>query len=104
MLANLPTNPDLRMQDDAPTLAQLDRLEEPASLLGLRAAIAARLPKGDLPDVVLETMARTGFAAAFTHVQGGAARVEGFEISLAAVLIAEACNVGLEPMVRADVP
>ena len=103
-LANLPTNADLRLVEDEPTLAQLDRLEEPASLLSLRAAIAARLPKGDLPDVVLETMARTGFAAAFTHVQGGPARVEGFEISLAAALIAEACNVGLEPMVRPDVP
>ncbi len=103
-LANLPTNADLRLVEDEPALAQLDRLEEPASLLSLRAAIAARLPKGDLPDVVLETMARTGFAAAFSHVQGGAARIEGFEISLAAVLIAEACNVGLEPMVRADMP
>ena len=103
-LANLPGNADLRFEDGAPVLSRLDRLEEPDSLLALRAAITARLPKGDLPEIVLETMERTGFATAFTHVQGGAARVEGFETSLAAVLLAEACNVGFEPMLRADVP
>ena len=86
-VANLPGNPDLRFEGGAPVLSRLDRLEEPDSLIGLRAAIAARLPKADLPDVVLEIMARTGFAAAFTHPDSRPARVEGFEVSLAAVLL-----------------
>lgn len=103
-VANLPGNTELRFENGAPVLAPLDRLEEPDSLIRLRAAIAARLPRGELPDVVLETMARTGFATAFTQTDGTPPRVEGFEISLAAVLLAEACNVGFEPVVRPDVP
>lgn len=37
---------------------------------------------------------------AFTHVSEGAARVRNLGTSLCAVLVAEACNVGLEPMVK----
>jgi hypothetical protein len=48
--------------------------------------------------------ARTGFATEFTHISEGAARVEDLPISLCAVLLAEAWNIGLEPVVRSDVP
>jgi TnpA family transposase len=62
------------------------------------------MPKVGMPDVFLETMARTGFARAFTHLSERQARVEHFDISLCAALIGEACNIGLEPMVREDIP
>jgi TnpA family transposase len=39
----------------------------------------------------------------FTHVSEGTARVENLPISICASLLAEACNVGLEPLVRNDV-
>ena len=53
------------MQVDGSSLVQsaLDKLEEPASLVALKAAIAARLPRVDLPELLLEMHARTGFAA-----------------------------------------
>ena len=38
----------------------LDKLEEPDSLKGLRTEVARRMPRVDLPDVVLEVMGRTG--------------------------------------------
>ncbi|EQD36363.1 Transposase, Tn3, partial [mine drainage metagenome] len=41
---------------------------------------------------------------AFTHVSERAARVTDLGISVCAVLLAEACNTGLEPLVRYDVP
>ena len=45
----------------------LDKVEEPASLIALRAAVDARLPGLDLPELILEMDARTGFASHFTH-------------------------------------
>lgn len=89
---------------DTIALTPLDLLPEPATLIALRAAVAARLPRVDLPEVRLEVQAQTGFAAAFTHLREGQARVADRATSLCAVLIAAACNLGLEPVVQRAVP
>ena len=106
--ANFPTNTAVRVEQvkgrNTLTLTGLDKLEEPASLVTLRDHVLARLPPVDLPEVLLEIHARTGFAHEFTHISEGAARVADLPISLCAVLLAEACNIGLEPVVRADIP
>src|SRR5215813_10337581 len=70
----------------------------------LRDHVLARLPRIDLPELLLEIHTRTGFAHAFTHISEGVARVADLPISLCAVLLAEACNIGLEPVIRSDVP
>ena len=105
---NLPANEAVRIETVAGarllTLTPLDKLDEPASLLTLRQAVAALLPRVDLPDVLLEIQARTDFAEEFTHISEGAARVTDLAVSVCAVLLAEACNIGLEPLVRPDVP
>ena len=49
-------------------------------------------------------MQRTGFAKAFTYLGERQAKVEYFETSLCAALVAEACNIGIEPVSRQDVP
>jgi hypothetical protein len=85
-------------------LSPLDKLEEPESLIALRKAVAARLPRVDLPEVLLEIAARTKLTDTFTHVSEQAARASDLPISLCAVLLAEACNTGIEPLVRNDVP
>ena len=107
-VANFPTNAAIRVEPvkgrDTLTLTGLDKLEEPPSLLTLRAQVLAWLPRVDLPEVLLEIHARTGFAQEFTHISASDARVAGLPVSLCAVLLAEACNIGLEPVVRADVP
>ncbi len=89
---------------DTLVLTGLDKLEEPASLVELRGLVEALLPRVDLPELLLEVNAWTGFAGHFTHVSEGNARVEDLPISVCAVLLAEACNIGLEPLVRRDVP
>jgi len=105
--ANFPTNAAVRIESvqgrDTLTLTGLDKLEEPPSLLRLREAVLARLPRVDLPEVLLEIHARTGFAQEFTHRSEGAARVGDLPVSVCAVLLAEACNIGLDPVVRSDV-
>jgi hypothetical protein len=54
----LPNNPAVRFETvdgkEDLILTPLDQLEEPPSLLQLRATVAARLPRVDLPEVLLE--------------------------------------------------
>ena len=102
--ARLPNNPAVRFEridgKDELIVSPLDKVEEPASLVALRTAIEGRLPRVDLPEILLEIAARTDFAVAFTHVSERAARVTDLGVSVCAVLLAEACNTGLEPLVR----
>lgn len=86
------------------TITNLDKLEEPVSLTNLSAQVAALLPKIDLTELVLEIHAHTNFADEFTHVSESNARVDDLPVSLCAVLLAEACNIGLEPLVKHNVP
>jgi TnpA family transposase len=106
--ARLPDNPAVRfdMASDKHelVLSPLDKLDEPASLLELRKRVAGMLPRVDLPELILEIASRTGFTDAFTHISERTARATDLHISLCAVLMAEACNTGLEPLVRNDVP
>ena len=77
--AHLPHNPAVRIETrrgkERLVLSPLEKLEEPPSLVALRAAVAARLPRVDLPELLLEIIARTGFATAFIHVHERAAHV-----------------------------
>jgi TnpA family transposase len=100
--ARLPNNPAVRFEKGELILSQLDKLEEPPSLVTLRDAVVARLPRVDLPEVLLEIAARTGFTDAFTHMTEHSSRAADMTTSLCAVLLAEACNTGLEPLVRPD--
>jgi TnpA family transposase len=106
--AHLPSNPHLRFERrrgrEELVLTGLDRLPEPESLGRLRAMVGERLPEVDLPDVLLEIAARTGFHDAFTHLGERDAKVDGFTTSLCAVLVAEACNIGLEPLLQPEDP
>ena len=101
-------NPDLRFETEKGrtriVVTPLDRLEDTESLRALRPAVQGRMPKAGIPDLFLEIMRRTGFAKVFTHLSERQAKVEHFEISLCAALVAEACNIGIEPVSRQDVP
>jgi TnpA family transposase len=106
--AGLETNDALRVEQergrDRLVVTPLDKLDEPESLARLRAAVQARMPRVELPELLLEVEAWTGFAGAFTHASEGAARAEGMTLSVCAALVAEACNVGLRPLAQAGTP
>jgi TnpA family transposase len=106
--ASLPSNPGARVEQvdgkDDLTVTPLDKLGEPDSLVKLRAEVNGRLPRVDLPEVLLEIAARTDFKSRFTHVSERESRMENLATSICANLIAEACNIGLEPLTRNDVP
>ena len=107
-IGNLPTNPAVTIVaaagDRSITLTPLDKLDEPTSLTALQHTITTMLPHIDLPDAILDIHALTGFADAFTHLSENRARTTDLHLSICAVIIAEACNIGLEPVIRADVP
>jgi hypothetical protein len=104
--AQLPDHPTLEVDVDGARL-HLERLEaevEPPTLVALRATVARMLPQVDLPEVLLEVHGWTGCLDEFTHLSESGVRMEDLALSVAAVLIAEACNIGLRPVSKAGVP
>jgi hypothetical protein len=74
-------------------VSNLDKLEEPASLVALREHVAARLPRVDLPEVLLEVHSWTGFADEFVHISTPNAQVRDFAIgSDIHVMLALCCS------------
>jgi TnpA family transposase len=93
--------------DDGRIRLAVDRLEaigEPESLTWLRETVAAMLPRVDLPDLLLEVHGWTGFLDEYTHVGERGPRMDGLTVSVAALLVAEACNVGLTPVTDPNNP
>ena len=89
--ANLSSNPLARIEKvdgkDELVLTAPDKLEEPPSLVRLRNEIAARLPRVDLPEILLEIAARADFTAKFTHISERDSRAGDLAVSICAVLI-----------------
>lgn len=104
----LKANEALRVEQmggrDRLVVTPLDKLDEPESLVWLRAAVQDRMPRVELPELLLEVEAWTGFASAFTHASEGRARSGSLDLSVCAVLVSEACNVGLRPLAQAGTP
>jgi len=86
------------------SVEQLDALPEPPSLIALREQVDHRLPDADLPDLLLEIAAKTGFLDGFTHEHEPRAHLSDLQTSICAVLVAQACNVGYAPLVDDTVP
>jgi hypothetical protein len=85
-------------------LSRLEALDEPATLTALRNLVAAMLPRVDLPEVLLEVNAWTGYLGEFSHVAETGTRMGDLTTSLAAVLVAEGCNLGLTPVTKPATP
>ncbi|MFI5774981.1 Tn3 family transposase [Streptomyces sp. NPDC051658] len=96
----LPDNAQISFDDGGRLhFAALEPEPEPASLLDLRAAVNAMLPRVDLPEVLLEVFSWTGADQAFTSVTGGEARLKDLPVTIAALLVAHGCNVGYTPVI-----
>jgi TnpA family transposase len=104
--ARLPENAALELVKNGERIS-LERLEaepEPPSLVELGQLVGGMLPRVDISDVLLEVHAWTGCFDAYTHISEARARMEDLPISVAAVLVAEACNIGFRPVVKPSVP
>jgi Tn3 transposase DDE domain len=82
---------------------RLDRLgsaPDPPGLEQERCQLQAVMPRADIPDVLLEVFARTGAVDCFPHISGATTRMEDLDVSVCAVLLAEAANIGPTPVVN----
>ncbi len=86
------------------TISSLDKLDEPLALIQLSSRVRQLVPPVDLTELLLEIDARTGFTREFSHVSESGARVQDLHISLCAVMLAEACNIGHEPLIKHNIP
>lgn len=77
-------------------MEKLGSVGESASLKWLRAACQTMLPHVDLPELLLEVHAWTGFLDAYVHLADISTRMHDLPQSL----VAEACNVGLTPVIK----
>ena len=89
---------------DRAVLEEDEALEETESLKRLRTEVEKRLPKVDLPELLMEVDAWTDFASAFTHLSEARAYLQDLATSVIAVLTSEATNVGMEPVLRPSAP
>ena len=106
---NLPNNANVRIEKDKKgketlTISNLDKLDEPESYIKLKDKVESLLPQVDLPEVLLEINAKTGFMKEFTHLNESFVKVKDLSTSICAVLIAQSCNIGLSPLVRKRIP
>lgn len=97
-------NIDSSGKNVALSITNLDKIEETSSLKHIRELVTALLPKIDLTELILEINVHTGFANEFSHISEANARVPDLSISICAVLLAEACNIGFEPLTKDNIP
>lgn len=79
--------------------SRIDAIPDPPSLTDLRWRCEAMLPRVDIGELILEVMS---WEPRFVGVQGGLGRQSRFadvHLSVAAVLTAQALNVGYTPVI-----
>jgi TnpA family transposase len=82
----------------------LSRLEPavPAAAVQLSRRLYARLPRIDLPDLLLEVMQGTGFLDQFTHLQSGTPLDGPAALPLLAAIMGNGLNLGLSQLANAS--
>jgi len=104
VLERLPHNVEVRIEVTAEgttvNLKALEKLAETPSHSVLNTQIDARLPVLDLPELLLEIHAATGCLDAFDLASEGTSRAADIHLSVAAVLVAQACNIGLKAVAQ----
>lgn len=84
-------------------LKNIEKISETASLTELKIQIARLMPRIDIPDILLEIDKKLEFTKCFIHLSDSEPRMEQFDISMNAILLAEACNIGLPPVTKQNV-
>ncbi len=104
MLDGLGSNTAVQFVGGKLQVEKLGPLAEPPLMTEFRALVDGMLPRVDFPELLLEVFDRTELAADFTHISGADSPMEDFAVSLCGLIVAEACNVGLVPLEKPNVP
>ncbi|OKI22866.1 hypothetical protein A6A08_18075 [Nocardiopsis sp. TSRI0078] len=103
-LDGLGANTAIQFTDGRLRVQPLQAAPEPPLMGEFRALVDAMVPRLDLPDLLMEVAARTGFIDFFTRQDGADAGMDDFATSVCALLVAEAYNIGLTPVAEVGVP
>lgn len=79
-------------------------MQESGGVKALDARVEARLPDIDLSELLLEVNACTGFFDELGLVSGGATLSNDINVSVCAVLVVQACNIGLKAVAQEHIP
>jgi Tn3 transposase DDE domain len=105
---DLSENPHVTLKDVngvlMPVVAPLTALPTSVSFRSLQQDVEQRLPEIDLSELILEINARTGFAREIIAASEGLPQAPDLEISVVAVLVAQACNLSLKQVAQANTP
>lgn len=105
---NFDTNDDFRIEErdglDRVVVTPLDAVEEPDSLVELRKKIENLLPEVEIADLPVEVNTWVPFLDEYTHISGAPTRTDNLHESVAAMIVSDACNVGLTPIADEDNP
>jgi TnpA family transposase len=88
----------VRLESGELVIAPLHAAAVPASQQWLEAEVAARLPRLELADLLVEVDGWTHFSDHFTHAAGSEPRTPTVQARLYAVLLAGACNLSWQAM------
>jgi TnpA family transposase len=102
--AGMAGNPEVSIRNGKLHVSRLEAAPPPDGFSAVHDAVTALLPRIDYPELLLETHARTGMFSGMEHVTGSGLRRGDLDVSLAALLVARSCNVGLVPVVKPGVP
>ncbi|MBP2097340.1 Tn3 family transposase [Enterococcus rivorum] len=80
----------------------IKRREIPNKLSSFIVSVYKQMPNIDLPESLLEINQRLGLTECFSHLTENKSRMEDLDISILAVLLAEACNIGLSPVSKSS--
>lgn len=87
-----------------PKVAPLEAMPEPGSLKLLTRQAESRLPDIDFSELLLEVNACTSFVDEIARSGENQPRAADIEVSICAVLVAQACNIGLKAVAQANHP
>ncbi len=85
-------------------LSRLEKIDEPESLKILKDKVDGLMPRIDFPELLLEANRMSDFTDECSHISDNSLRVSGIDVSLCAVIMADACNIGLGPLINEDSP
>lgn len=84
-------------------LTPLEKNEESLSIKKLKKQIDLLLPNISLPELLFETDSKTNFLSQFSHISQSTSKIKDLHISLCAILVAQACNIGFRAVAQSRI-
>lgn len=81
-------------------VAKLRKVREQKDEAAFKSRVRHLIPKIDLSDILLEVNQQLQLTQCFSHVSESGTKMKHVDISILAVLLAEACNIGLSPVAK----